>query len=193
MSYLLESIPSGHPHLETLKAVINSKDDKGGKIDSRLNAVQFDMYDETDKYDRILYQKRWGFYVRRPEDFAILLYRLDRLALDRELGIEDGFPEDAEELYWLIWHDCLGMPEEMEPWLSDDICFEGCGNCDQAYDSEYIEIQDQFLVCHKCGYEANYQTEWPYVYNGMRMLGRLDKVVKEYLEKSLQPPTDEEE
>lgn len=155
----------------------------GEGIDSRLEALRFDVEDASDDIDRHLGWRRYDIWLERPKDLAILIYRLESLAIAESR-------EDAEIEFRDIFHDILRLDEELEPYLLDAPYLATCPNCGTTSDN--MELQDQVWVCDECGWQGNFQSKWPYVMAELNHLGRLDLFVEQRL-KAIQSSNDDGE
>lgn len=151
-------------------------------IDSRLKAVHCTVKDITDRSDEILHQKRVELWVDDAESLAVLIYRLDELYI----WLTDDEYDLVERSYYLLRDFCVlfaGQDENSECWLSDHPNFITCGNCGESMEDNG-EVQDQVWLCYNCGWEKDYQSEWPYLHSNGLYVGRLDEVVKKHLKSS---------
>jgi hypothetical protein len=168
---------TGHPHYKS----------DAPYIDSRLKAVHSRLEWEEGN----IVGSRMNLYIRSgekqtvTETLAVLLYHLDEL-YKFPPGLKDSVVEAGEFEFSELCRVFLGLDGEVNSidyQLFDVPPVLACPNCGKLPPD--LELQDMVYVCRECGWQANYQTEWPYLcyyaHPDWVSLGRLDIFVSRHL------------
>lgn len=176
---ILGSFPTGTLDMKIMSLVFFGRSTSSvPQIDSRLHMAVPEFRDVSDNLDKVMGHKRCEILVKDCDSFAVVLYRL------YDIWESDSYDEEVrDEAYSMFTQLCytyLGVEDGAEIFLLEYPWFRYCPRCSFAEPDE-LELQDQVYHCHNCGWDGDFQSEWPYLHADGRYIGRIDGLARRKL------------